>query len=1032
MRYTIEVVTNGGMVLEGIGVYVYTDETQEELVWFAKTDSEGKITFNDIESSDFIAVLSGVPEGYEFEEVYSVTGEHTTITVGGELAGEVGLNGVIYKLGDKIGDFTVTTPDGTEYQLSELLETKKAVVLNFWYAQCQPCRNEFPYLQEAYEIYGNEIEVLALNPVNTDNAEIQQFQQELGLTFPMAKVDAQWEQAMDLTAYPTTVVIDRFGTIAMIHKGSVTDVQPFLNMFDFFVQEDYQTTVVERLEDLPEVSIEDTAVYNNPTELGGVSSFQVTVKAGEVWYVDIYKVQNLYFQINSPNVYVIYNNVAYYPSGGSVGMILSAPDTFTPVTLGIGNSGQKTETFTATLGQFKGTQGNPYSLSLGEFSIDVSANNDQGVYFTYTAPADGELSMTCLRATGGIDYDYTLYNLNSYAFRTKGNESATDAEGHPVVTVKAKKGQTIQFSVGTLPNSSNEYPAGSFNFLAEFKEGEGTDEEDQVKLIDYAITVTDENRKPLSGVFFNVSTENGVVKISTNENGVATTKLAAGNYPVTMVTPVGYEAYTTEYTLTEVLPSFSVKLKSLIVVEKTYTVKILDDKGAPVANAMVAVGTQFGYTDENGVISFTLPEGKYSAVILPPSGYSADSPSYTFGDDMTQIAVVVRPTSDTKPTDPSTPTDPTDPSTPTETGCAVTVTDYNGNPKTGVMVQFLKDGTMAALVQVDSKGVAMADLESGTYTVKLLFSGEELYYEEKDAVVTKDEPKITLRVAPAVSGEVKNKYFGDYYDVGVGGTYVKTQANVVNYFVFTPTVAGNYRFSTSDPDAVISYWNNTFNVYDATGSTDYADNAFTRNIKDGNIGGNHVIGITGASDCILEIIRISDPILDETDFPLTVYEGTREVTPFTLNATEEKTLKYVNLSSTSVNLVLNSTDGYYHLNSANGPTVYVNLDTSAPYIGMRAFLGLVGSAGNSLTQHFYDEEGVLIRREDYTDLMIEYVNARDSKYGIYPLTEDLKYMFQQGGSRKGWWDKEGHNYLFSDVPNLNTEIAWMFACCTVE
>ena len=389
------------------------------------------------------------------------------------------------------------------------------------------------------------------------------------------------------------------------------------------------------------------------------------------------------------------------------------------------------------------------------------------------------------------------------------------------------------------------------------------------------------------------------------------------------------------------------------------------------------------------------------------------------------------PTDPTNPTDPSDPSESTDPSTPTEPedkGYSVTVTDYNGNPKTGVVVQFLKDGVPVTMMTVDSNGVASADLESGSYTVKLLFSGEELYYEEKNAVLTADQKHITLRLAAKISSEPKEAWFGTVYDVGVGGVYVQMQANVVNYFVFTPTVAGNYLFTTSDPDAVISFWNNTFTPADITASTDYANNAFTRNVKESNIGGDILIGVTGADDCILEITRIGDPILDETDFPLTVYEGTKDVTAFTLSETEGKTLTYVDLSSTSVNLVLNSTDGYYHLNSADGPTVYVNLDTSAPYISMRAMLGLVGSAGNSFNQHFY-EDGVLVRREDYVPLMTEYVNARDSKYGVYPLTEDLKYMFQQGGDYKGWWDVENPNYLFEDVPNLNVDIAWMFACC---
>ena len=1047
MAYTVQVQTDGGLALEGVGVYVYTDETQEELVWFAKTDSEGKITFNDVESDSYIAVLSGVPEGYEFEGAYPLTGAVTTVTVGGEVSGEVDLNEVTYKLGDKVADFTVTAVDGVEYKLSELLENKKAVVLNFWYTQCQPCRNEFPYLQEAYALYQKDIAVLALNPVNADEEEIKQFQQELGLTFPMAAVDPAWEKTMELTAYPTTVVIDRFGTIAMIHKGSVTEVQPFLNMFNFFAAEDYQTTVVEKLEDLPEVKIKDTAVYDNPTEVGGVSSFQVTVKSEEVWYVDVYKVQNLYFQIKSPNVFVVYNNKAYYPNGGAVGMVINAPDTFTPVRLGIGNAGDETETFTATLGQFAGTQGNPYALELGQFSIDVSANNDQGVYFTYTAPADGELKLTCTRATGGIEYDYTLYNLNSYAYRNKGSEAVTNEDGHPVVSVKAKKGQTIQFSVGTLPDASNEYPAGSFNFLAEFVEGDGEEENDKIKQINYSITVTDENRKPMAGVFFNVNNGTENVRISTNEKGVASIKLPAGTYEATLVTPTNYEAQTTDFLLTEALPGFSVKLKCLVVVEKTYTVKILDDQGQPVANALVSVGTQFGYTDENGAISFTLPEGEYTAVILPPEGYTMDSNSYTFGDGMTEITVMVRPETEepSESTEPSGSTEPdesTEPTEPTETtptepvadGYSVTVTDYNGNPKTGVVVQFQKGETVLAMVPVNDKGVAAADLEDGDYTVKLMFSGEELYYEEKGAVLTKTAPHITVQVAAAVSGEPEELSVGDAYYVGVGGTYVQMQANVVNYFLFEPTVAGNYRISTSDPEAVLSYWGgNTFFVHESTDSTDYANNSFTRNVKENNLGSTYVIGITGAEDCILEITRIGDPILDETDFPITVYEGTKEVTKYP-DLPSGKSKKYVNISgkTDSVTLVLNENDGYYHVGTADGPVMYMDLSSAAPHVPLYGMMGMASIGGENITQHFYNENGELIRREQYNTLLKEYASNVDKTYGVYPLTEDLKYMIQQAGSRKGWWDVESPNYQFEDVPNLNTEIAWMFACCTVE
>ena len=49
------------------------------------------------------------------------------------------LDGITLNLGDMIIDYTFTAVDGTEYNISELLQEKNAVVLNFWYLECDPC-----------------------------------------------------------------------------------------------------------------------------------------------------------------------------------------------------------------------------------------------------------------------------------------------------------------------------------------------------------------------------------------------------------------------------------------------------------------------------------------------------------------------------------------------------------------------------------------------------------------------------------------------------------------------------------------------------------------------------------------------------------------------------------------------------------------------------------------------------------------------------------------------------------------------------
>ena len=69
-----------------------------------------------------------------------------------------------YKLGDNMGDYTVTDINGQTHSFSELLQSKKAIVLNFWFVNCGPCQMEFPYLQSAYDTYSDDVAVIAINP----------------------------------------------------------------------------------------------------------------------------------------------------------------------------------------------------------------------------------------------------------------------------------------------------------------------------------------------------------------------------------------------------------------------------------------------------------------------------------------------------------------------------------------------------------------------------------------------------------------------------------------------------------------------------------------------------------------------------------------------------------------------------------------------------------------------------------------------------------------------------------------------------
>lgn len=147
--------------------------------------------------------------------------------------------------GDRIADFTVTTYDGHTIQLSEILAEKKLVLINIWATWCGPCRMEFPFMEEAYQKFGDDVEIIALSGDPSDTNEmIGELAAELGLTFPMGQDSVGLTAQFGVSAFPTTIVVDRFGTICLIEAGAQTSAEGFENLFEFFAGDWYTEPVV--------------------------------------------------------------------------------------------------------------------------------------------------------------------------------------------------------------------------------------------------------------------------------------------------------------------------------------------------------------------------------------------------------------------------------------------------------------------------------------------------------------------------------------------------------------------------------------------------------------------------------------------------------------------------------------------------------------------------------------------------------------------------------------------------------------------
>lgn len=177
-----------------------------------------------------------------------------------------------YHVGDKIDDFTITTYDGKKVSLYEVLEEKEMVLLNLWATWCDPCVAEFPAMQEAYGQYRDKVEIIALSGYEADTDEVlAEYVQEKGMTFFVGKDTVNLRERMKAEFIPTSIVVDRFGTICLIESGGMPDPEIFTHVFEIYTAEDYTEPVFmpTMLAELPTAQPADPAQLNEALNAEG-------------------------------------------------------------------------------------------------------------------------------------------------------------------------------------------------------------------------------------------------------------------------------------------------------------------------------------------------------------------------------------------------------------------------------------------------------------------------------------------------------------------------------------------------------------------------------------------------------------------------------------------------------------------------------------------------------------------------------------------------------------------------------------------
>ena len=117
---------------------------------------------------------------------------------------------------------------GETVQFSQILAAGKPVVLNFWAAQCPPCRAEMPEFDHAWQAAKDRVLLVGLDVGPLINlgtrAEGEALAVELGVTYPVGTTsDATVMQRYQVLGMPSTLFITAQSQIVRQWTGSLDE-----------------------------------------------------------------------------------------------------------------------------------------------------------------------------------------------------------------------------------------------------------------------------------------------------------------------------------------------------------------------------------------------------------------------------------------------------------------------------------------------------------------------------------------------------------------------------------------------------------------------------------------------------------------------------------------------------------------------------------------------------------------------------------------------------------------------------------------
>jgi len=108
--------------------------------------------------------------------------------------------------------------------ISSISSKGKVVVLNFWFAACKPCIAEIPELNEVYERYEADTNVVFASITFENKESVKEFLDIHPLKYPVVSDAREICNIFNVSGYPTNIVIDKKGNYYYHMSGGFPEI----------------------------------------------------------------------------------------------------------------------------------------------------------------------------------------------------------------------------------------------------------------------------------------------------------------------------------------------------------------------------------------------------------------------------------------------------------------------------------------------------------------------------------------------------------------------------------------------------------------------------------------------------------------------------------------------------------------------------------------------------------------------------------------------------------------------------------------